>query len=153
MHLVFMPYGKRNKVETLYQEMECQKYMMPIWKDDKKEEKKLIVGGAIRHLPFGVVEYIFPREFLGNVVMTLTQAKIDRYDIGWIKLGILRKALRLKKIPEFDRTKTQIFPWEREHVNCILLGIREDKDLIDRDGKVINDVTHELSTGWTHEAL
>ena len=60
-----------------------------------------------------------------------------------LALPFLRKFLKLKKIPEYEE-KGDIYLWTKEYVSIIVLGIREDGEII---GKYIDD------KGWKHERL
>jgi len=142
MHVAFIPYGTRKEVELLLRDMESQKYFLQMSKNKKRQ--KIIIAGDIRLLPFGVYEYIFPKEHLNEVLTTL-KCNVDdgdRYSLGKLKLSILRKMIKCDKIPKFNCKKK--FPWYIDNVNIIPLGIREDGEITDPEGKC---------KGWTHEAL
>jgi len=140
MHFVFMPYGKRSEVELLLRDMEAQKFAYIMKKDDIT--KTIYVQGAIRTLPFGVYEYIFPKENLDLVCNTLKETD-NPYRVPGIALMALKKMLRLKKIPESKSDKYYL--WIHDNVAIIPLGIREDSELIEPEGT--------LYAGFTHEAL
>lgn len=137
MHFAFIPYGERREVELLLREMEAQKHYLKLWKGEK--EKFIALQGQVRFLPFGVYEYVFPREDLDRVLSTLIQE--DRYLTNF-KKTILRKALKMDKIPEYN--DKEIYLWIQENVNIIPIGIKEDKDIVD---------PLEEHRGWTHEAI
>jgi len=139
MHFAFIPYGKKKEVELLISDMEAQKHILKMWKG--KEVKKIWIQGQVRVLPFGIYEYVFPREDLDLVLNTFS-ANENRYPIPKIALVPIKKFLNLKSIPEFKKDKCML--WIREHVNVISLGIREDYNIID-------DL--EEYRGWEHEAL
>ena len=141
MHIAFIAYGMRSKVELLLRDMEAQKHFYKMWKKGEKD-KLLPASAQLRILPFGVFEYICPREDLDIVLNTLGNNPHGKY-ITNFKKEVLRKALKLQKIPAWKTEK--IFLWMKEHVNIILLGIREDEDIIEAKGRPYE--------GWTHEAI
>ena len=140
MHFVFMPYGKRIEVETLLRDMEAEKHMMSCWKG-KRNRKDVWINGGIRTLPFGIHEYVFPKESMDRVLTTLLP-QIDRYDTGWIRKTILRKLVRVDKLPPFK--KDQGYRWLKNYVNIIPIGIRHDNTALQRHGPL---------KGWTHETI
>ncbi len=145
MHVSFIPYGERSCVEKLLRSMEAQKFLMPMTKG--KEKKAAWIPGQIRELPFGVKEYVFCKEGLDNVLRTLNAEDIPKgtHGISFKKLvyPFLRKFLKLKSIPEYEK-KGDIFLWDRAFVSLIVLGIREDGEVV---GVYVDD------KGWKHEAL
>jgi hypothetical protein len=139
MHFAFIPYGKKSEVELLISDMEAQKHILKMWKD--VEVKNIWIQGQVRVLPFGIYEYVFPREDL-DIVLNTFSANENRYQIPKIALVPIKKFLSLKKIPEFKKDKVML--WVREHVNIVPLGIREDFNIIDN---------LETYRGWEHEAI
>ncbi|HEC66900.1 MAG TPA: hypothetical protein ENI23_16620, partial [bacterium] len=103
MHFVFIPYGKRSEVETLLRDMEAQKHKMKIWKG--KKEKYQWMQGQVRLLPFGVHEYICPKEDADLVMNTLDFDKNQENYLGNVKLALIRKMLKLDKIPDYNKDK------------------------------------------------
>lgn len=142
MHFAFIPYGKRSEVELLLRDMEAQKHLWPMWKGEEKQA--IYVQGAIRVLPFGIYEYVFPKEWRDLVLTTLIHHETEgEHCAGWIKKTFLRMLTKAEKIPEFKREKK--FLWVRENVSIIPIGIKEDADMTEPAG-------HQYG-GWTHEAL
>ena len=139
MHIVFIPYGKRSEVELLFRDMEAQKHYLKMQKG--KEEKQIALQGQLRILPFGVYEYVCPKEDADIVLNTLGNVAKDRYVTDFKKTA-LRKALKLETIPEYKKDK--FFLWIKDNVAIVLLGIKEDKEVVG---------TLELDKGWTHEAI
>ncbi len=144
MHLSFVAYGERGNIERMLRSMESQKHLMPMTKGKKK--KGAYIPGQIRELPFGIKEYVFPKEYLDAVLRTLGNSDSGgNQGISFKKLvyPFLRKVLRLKPIPKYEK-KGAIYLWGKEFINIILLGIREDGEIV---GQYVDD------KGWTHEAL
>ena len=143
MHVSFITYGERGCVERTLRDMECQKHLMPMTKGKKK--RGAWIPGAIRELPLGVKEYVFPKESLDMVLRTLNGPTNDNYGINFQKviLKTLRKLLKLKPIPKYEK-EGDIYLWGKDFVHIIILGIREDGEII---GKYVDDL------GWEHEAL
>lgn len=143
MHVIFIPYGKRSEVEVLLRDMDAQKHQLPMTKGKKK--MYLWIQGQVRHLPFGVYEYICPRGDMDAVLTTLNplESDKDKYQLGSLKLAFIRKMIKCKKIKDFNKEKKYL--WVKEDVCVILLGIREDyMEYVDPDGPY---------KGWMHEAI
>jgi hypothetical protein len=143
MHVSFIPYGERGCVERLLKDMESQKHLLPMTKGKKK--KGAWIPGQIRDLPFGIREYVFPKENLDMVLRTFNATEKGVYGVGFKRLvyPTLRKLLKLKKIPEYEK-KGDVYLWMKVFVSIVVLGIREDGEEI---GKYIDD------KGWLHEGL
>lgn len=139
MHFVFIPYGNRNDVERLLRDMESQKHKLMMYKN--LDEAFAWINGQIRILPFGIHEYVFPKDQRDAVLNTLLPEE-NRYNISWIKLEILRKLFKVKKLPKFKRDYK--FLWITQNVNIIPIGIREDADMIEPKGEYKD---------WVHEAI
>ncbi len=150
MHAVFMLYGIKDKVDHLIMEMQCQKFNLKLTKEGE-EDKAIVIQGHLRILPFGIYEFVFPREYKDVVLTTLDFGEKDPYSLNSefkvmaIKinpLDLLKKFLRIEPIPEFKTDKKLI--WIREHVAVLPFGVREDGDLTETQGP---------SIGWTHERI
>jgi hypothetical protein len=139
MHISFIPYGKKEFVDMFLRDIAAQKYNWKHWKG--KKVKELAVEGQLRILPFGVYEHVFPREYIDQVLTSLS-FNTDQHYVSKTKLAILRKMIGHKKAPKFDGSRG--FFWVRQHVGIIPIGIREDADMTDPDG---------MNKGWTHEAI
>lgn len=142
MHVSFIPYGERSCVERLLRDMEAQKHLMPMTKGKKTQGTWM--PGQIRELPFGVKEYVFPKESLNMVLRTL-HANKGKYGINFKNFAypVLRKFLKLKNVPKYEK-EGDIYLWGKRFVSIVVLGIREDGEIV--GGEVDDD-------GWTHEAL
>ena len=146
MHIVFIPYGERSGVNRLLNEMEAQKHQLFMTKGKKK--KMTWINGQIRYLPFGVIEYVVPKESLDRVLTTfsatVSSGTEDKYGVSFKKLvyPTIRRLLKLKKVPKYETTQQYI--WTKTFVSIIVLGIRED-------GEIVGDYVDDK--GWTHEAL
>lgn len=143
MHVSFISYGERSCVERMLRDMEAQKHLMPMTKGKKK--RGAWIPGAIRELPFGVKEYVFAKESLDMVLRTFNAAESGDYGVSFKRFAypFLRKFLKLKKIPKYEE-KGDIYLWGKAWVSIIVLGIREDGEIV---GKHVDD------KGWTHERL
>ena len=145
MHVIFIPYGIKSKVDLLLQDMQCQKFQLKIFKKGEKD-KFIWMQGSLRLLPFGVVEYVFPREYLDHVLTTLNFNVVQYPQHQGLKLkiilNIIRAFLMADKIPKFKTDQSMI--WMKEHISIIPIGIRKDINLKETQGEF---------AGWEHEAI
>ena len=143
MHVSFIPYGDRSCVEKLLRDMESQKHWLHMTKG--KKSQKAAIPGQIRDLPFGIKEYIFPKESLDMVLRSFGACGAGVYGVSFKRMvyPFLRKLMKLKPIPKYDE-KGELYLWSKAFVSIVPLGIREDGEIV---GKYIDD------KGWTHEAL
>lgn len=143
MHVIFIPYGKVESVETTLNDMKAQKFQVPIHSPNGKQTEYIWFPSQLRVLPFGFYELIIPREQLDVVLNTLGD-KSERYDLSKTKLAMIRKALHAKPVPKYKTDKKCL--WTMNDVHMILIGIREDTDITD-------DKMAGKYKGWTHEAI
>jgi hypothetical protein len=144
MHILFIPYGKRQEVELLLRDMEAQKHWLPMRKE--QEQTGIWVQGTIRMLPFGIYEYICPKENGEMVMKTLDFGKKSPYDFPKLFMNILNKILKIEKIPEIKTDKKYL--WIKDNVSIIPLGIKTDNDDVVEDGHFYPELK-----GYVHEAL
>ena len=137
MHAVFIPYGARPCVELFLRAIEAELFGLRMEKDG--EVRFIGLYGAVRLLPFGVVEAIFPKEHMDKVLTTLNFHQKAPYNISTIAF---RKMLKCKKPGKFNTDEN--YNWDKQNVSLIPIGIREDGEFTDPDG---------LWEGWTHEAI
>ena len=137
MHAVFIPYGARPKVETFLRAIEAELFGLRMEKDG--EVRFIGLYGAVRTLPFGAVEAVFPREHKDKVLTTLNFQHKAPYNISTIAF---RKMLKCKKAGKFNTDAN--YNWDKQNVSIIPIGIREDGEFTDPDG---------VWAGWTHEAI
>jgi hypothetical protein len=146
MHFAFIPVGKRSEVELFFRDLEAQKHYWLMWKKNEKTgdtaTQLIATQGQLRILPFGICEYVFPREDLDIVLYSMINEK-NRYGVSEFAIAMAKKFYKLKKIPDYKKTKNYL--WIKDNVNVIPLGIREDGDLTEPPGNKFE--------GWTHEAL
>lgn len=145
MHFIFVPYGIKHAVDKLLQEMECQKFQLKLSREGEPD-KMMWIQGSVRLLPFGVVEYVFPREYRDAVLTTLNiqteqypQYKNAKFRVA---LAFLRKFLHADPVPKFKTDESLI--WIKDFVSVLPIGIREDGDMIEVKGDFL---------GWKHEKL
>lgn len=143
MHFAFIAYGARTEVNLLLRDMEAQKFMLKLTKAGE-QDKGVYLAGQVRLLPFGVMEYVFPKEYLDIVLNTMCcNTAPNRYSVPNIALKIFRKALKLKPVPEYKKGEHLI--WTIENVSIMPLGIREDEVIVEP-----KDLGFK---GWLHESL
>jgi hypothetical protein len=145
LHAIFILYGKRSEVDLLIRDMEAQKHVLQLYKKEKeevKEKQQIWIQGQVRLLPFGIYEYIFPREDVDLVLNTLNfDGDYDKY-INPLKKFIIRNIIKCEKIPEYNKDKKLL--WIKDNVAVIPIGIKKDDDIID---------TSPFYKGWHHEGI
>ena len=139
MHFAFILYGERRAVEKTLREMEAQKHALKVWtglstdKDLSKKPKILWIEGQVRQLPFGIYEYIFPKEDKEVILNTIGLA--DNHYLPEMYKKLLRKALGYKKA-EAGKEGANHYLWQMENTAIIPIGIKEDKDYFDEKLKM-----------------
>lgn len=144
MHIIFMPYGVRTRIEEFFREAEAQKFKFPLFNPETKETKKIWIYGGMRALPFGMYEYVFPKEYQDNVLTTFGFNKKTPYQLGQARMAILRRLVKAKKAPsDFDTSQNLL--WNMQDISIIPIGIRYDKeDFVESQGQY---------KGWVHEEI
>ena len=135
MHLRFIAEGWDKDLD--YMEKWIGQMMLPMKIKDKKGKDK-VVGCPCYLRPFRMYDLIFPRENLDIINNTLKPASIvslvaKKPKIAFKhQIAMLRKLMRLKKIPKRDETKGQVAVPDDlfEHVKIIGLGIKDDIDFV-----------------------
>ena len=137
MHAVFIPYGTRPCVELFLRAIEAELFGLRMEKDGKV--RFIGLYGAVRLLPFGACEAIFPKEYRDKVLTTLNFQNKAPYGISTVAL---RKMFKCKKVGKFNTDER--YNWNMQNISMIPIGIREDGEFTDPDGDC---------KGWTHEAI
>lgn len=154
MHLIFWPYGIKDKVEFFLKQLETQFYSF-YWTNPETGERARYpqdVQGSVRTLPGGFIDYIIPVEH-ANMVMTSLKfnQKDERYEIpekvyGMPVKALLRKFLKCEQVPKFEPTRDK-YLWALDYVAIIPVGVKYDAIVQE------NDKRHGKWTGWKHEGL
>jgi hypothetical protein len=151
MHFAFIPYGEVREVEQLLGDMKHQQHQYIMSKD--YAEQWVWLQGGLRMLPFGVYEYVFPKQDLDKVLATFGKQEdtVNRFGKTIKKFGItinlleeFRKLFDLKPIPTEYKTDKK-YVWITENVRILPIGIREEGDMIEPEGTQY--------AGWKHEAI
>lgn len=142
MHLIFMPYGAKNVVDMFIENLNQRILPMKCWKEGEKEIY-INIQCCIRYLPFGLMEFVFPREFEKEVLTALrfnakTPYNLNKSILGIKPLDVLKKFLNIGDIPKFEETPG--FPVLDLPVSIIPIGVRYDGEIEDPNG-------------WRHEAI
>jgi hypothetical protein len=150
MHAIFMPYGKKECVDWLIRDMTSQKLPLKIWKKDAEgkiieEDNGNFIDCQIRMLPFGLYEFVFPKEFMDAVLTSLWFNKPDSPDLAYNinreisifgmkfkPLDYVKKFLRIEDPPKFDNSKSLL--WWNQHIGIIPIGIRYDGEVQETNG-------------------
>ena len=129
MHFVFMASGIKHELDQVEKYLETMPCKLPFKTADGKEGSS-IIQAALR--PIRLYQYVFPRDDLNIILNTLnveTNLKSANWSMPNSYLAMLRKAMKLKKIPEPDKTAGQ-FPFPKPcNVRFLGIGIKEDQDL------------------------
>lgn len=150
MHAVFIPYGKIECVETLIRDLRAQKLTLRCYKEGEKDVHMFITC-QVRILPFGVYEFVFPKEHADVVLTSLDFHKPLAYGLDKeIKLlgmkikplDYAKKYLRIENIPEFKTDKALLL--ERTNVSILPIGVRYDGEIEEEHGEM---------KGFKHEAI
>jgi len=135
MHFVFILYGMKDCVDKLIRDMQAQKHAFRMYKEGQPD-KILYIESQIRYVPFGLYEYVFPKEDLDvvlNSLLGLTWTdESTPYGISKFKQAVIRKMVRVEPIPEFK--KELKFLWMKNDVAVIPIGIRHDGEIIEPEG-------------------
>ena len=147
MHFIFIPYGMTDWVDKLLRDMKAQKHALRIYKEGQPDQV-LYMESQVRILPFGIYEYIFPKEDLDIVLTSLLEGNYNSDDdpyknLGKWKITAIRKIIHAEPIPEFKRDKK--FLWSKEFTAIIPIGIRYDGEITEPEGSI--------NPGWTHERI
>jgi len=153
MHLVFMPYGIKNMLDFVIEDLNHKYLPLRLYKEGE-EDKYLLTQTQIRMLPFGLYELVFPKEFMNEVFSALKiddnipyKSELNKKFMGFTPIKLLQKFLKLKPIPEYKQVKHPNFPIPefKTYVPFIPIGIREDSGMTEPKGSKFE--------GWKHEAI
>lgn len=155
MHACFIPYGKKECLDIFLRDMAAQKLPLRYFKEGE-EDKLMYIDCQVRILPFGIWEFVFPKEYMDSVLTTLKFHKnlknlpyeldkeISIFGFKIKPLEYLKKYLRIVDPPEFKTDKTLL--WMGDNVSIIPLGIRYEGE------KPVTEVAGDLA-GWSHERI
>jgi len=161
MHAIFIPYGRKEWVDVFLNDLRAQKLTLRLHRKNpetgQEEEQHIYTECQLRQLPFGIYEFIFPKEHMDIVLAGLNfhlgeKAHSDfdinkEFSFGMIKIKPIeyaRKYLRIEPVPEFNSSKGLIFStmW----VSIIPIGIRHEQgEVQERPGSAFE--------GWWHEGI
>lgn len=146
MHIIFIIYGAREMIDYVLDDISHAKFFMKMWKEGEKDLFQPI-NGAVRYLPGGIVEFVFPKEYADKVMTAFRFKEPIPYDLnksffGIKPLDLLKKFLKIEEIPDFKEEKGFFLP--DLPFSIIPLGVRYDGEYLETGGKY---------PGWTHEAI
>ena len=136
MQIDYVAEGWQKDLDEHERWMETRTFPMEIEHPDGKKET-ITVPGALR--PRRAYTYVFPRENLDRVLNTLGFKDDYRNDgMGSKRIlpktfAIIRRLLKLKKLPEPDESKGT-FPMVRNNLRLIGLGYKDDIDFVNPQG-------------------
>ena len=142
MQIDFIAEGWKPDLDKLEEWLNTRVFPIII-KDKKGKEHTKYIPGGLR--PRRAYSFAFPKTSLDVVLNTLNpeDCKVSLHDgkgsqVLKIPLRIIRKLLRLKKLPKPDKSKGT-FPMMSgilNNIRIIGLGYREDHDITRPDGSV-----------------
>ena len=142
MHLVFGATGIKHDMDLLEKYLETRTFLLPYTDHkDKDKEKTILLQSQLR--PINFYDFIFPKGELHHVLNGLqpeTEMKSRNCILPTAYISLLRKALKLKRIPKPDTAQGGM-PMVKQNVRVVGIGIREDADI------TFSDV------GRTHEGI
>lgn len=149
MHAVFMPYGVKNMVDLFLEHLNHKLLPLKMWKEGA-EDKSILIQCQIRVLPFGFIEFVFPREYKDEVLTALGfhnkgeyKDRLNKSIMGIKPMNMIRKVLKIEPIPKFELKAG--FPIMTLPISIFPVGIREDGDIVEPEGRPY--------AGYTHEAI
>jgi hypothetical protein len=139
MHLRFIAEGWDKDLD--YMEKWIGQMILPMKVKDKKG-KEVIVGCPCYLRPFRMYDLIFPKDQLDVILNTIKPVdEISLVDGKGTKkfktqISILRKLMKLKKIPKSNKDKGQVAIPEGlfQNIRTVGLGIKEDVDYTNESG-------------------
>ena len=137
MHAFFITRGFKHDVDFFIKWLETRTFYPQLEKDGKKIRQPIVATLQ----PIQLWSYVFPEEFKEQVLTALRfdEENADRYIQSSFKtktaLAILRKGLRAKKVPKFEKDPSMIMPIEpMQNIAITPIGIKEDVYGINPDG-------------------
>jgi len=100
MHLYFYIRGIYSQAELWKTFAQSQFWKWIRINTKTKKEEKMLIQGSLRPSVLGTYEYIFPEECLAEVLSMFGKTKAEDYAIPKARMFVLRKALKVKKIPK-----------------------------------------------------
>lgn len=142
MHLRFIAEGWDKDLD--YMEKWVGQMILPM-EVINKEGKKEVIGCPCYLRPFRMYDLIFPREQKDVILNTLNPVTAVSFvdgvgGKGSYKFGtqieILRRAMKLKKIPKADKSKGVVPLPEGlfKNLRIVGLGLKEDIDIVNKHG-------------------
>ena len=140
MHCSFIVFGKKYWVDIFLRDLEAQKYNHTLT-SPQGQQISLPIEPILRVLPFGIYEYIFPKEHMNEVLTTLGFHENSTHYLSNAKKAVIRKMIKHKKCPKIDTSKKYF--WIMENIAIIPIGIKEDRDNV--------PIEQGQYAGYTHE--
>ena len=149
MHAIFLLYGKYELVNQLIRDITAQKFPIRFYKEGEPD-RIFWIDCQLRLLPFGFYDFIFPKEFMNEVLTTLNfQDKTRVYDLdfdksyfGFKPFKIIKDFLQVEEIPKFNTNAKM--PWMTKNVTIVSLGVKYDSEIEETQGP---------EAGFKHERL
>jgi len=154
MHFAFIPYGIKNFMDFVVEDLNHRYLPLRIYKKGEKD-KFVLIQSQVRMLPFGIYELVFPKEFMDEVFSAFEVEeslkgeyvkRLDKRIMGFRPMSLLRKMLKLEPIPKYKKVNYTNFPMPeyKKFIAIIPIGVRYDKEITESLGEF---------AGWTHEAI
>jgi len=138
MHVDIIAEGWTHELDHWEKWMETRTFPMP-YVDKKGKKHTALVPGSLRSRR--IYTYVFPR---GCIDMVLNTLPLEDCSIGRVNkkgsiilktpFNILRKLLRLKKLPKPDEKKGKFPMYKFPNLRLVGLGYRDDIDFTNENG-------------------
>lgn len=142
MHIVFFTRGHIGDVEDFADFLKTQSFTIPIKNIETGEQQNIAMSGLLQ--PIQLWSYVFPEEHKDIVLNTLFGDHMKVWGYGKasdLTLAAMRKGLKLKKIPKFDKRKSFFLPKEiTDNIAITPVGIKEDiKDFKEANSPLVHE--------------
>jgi len=127
MHLYTLTRGIKDRVDATINDLQAINLTQMNY--DAKTKKKVNTYFQLQVRPVQLFEFVFPREHLNFMLSTLNY-RDNNPNMNNLnsKFAVLRKMLKLKKIPELDYSKIPRQLIRKSHVAFHHIGTKEDLD-------------------------
>jgi len=137
MELYFAASGVKHELDVFETQMQCIPFGLP-FKTKEGDEMIQPIYGMLS--PIKLYRYVFPKEYLDEVIKTLGLETAHKYYSSYnLQATALRKILRAKKLPKpKEEAKPRLI--NKFNVGIIGIGYKEDKEITDKQGNTLEGI-------------